>query len=130
MQITDTLKAAKELEQAGMSRSEAEALAQQQERTTQEIVANIRLAFAPEFASIRAEFGTIRAEFGTIRAEFGTIRAEFGTIRAEMNSLKTGLQGEFHEALRDQLFKFTVMLFSGLGLTIAALSLIYAMFRN
>jgi hypothetical protein len=109
MQITDTLKAAKELQQAGLPSSQAEALAQQQERTAQELVANIRAAFAPEFASIRSEFVL---------------------VRAEMNSLKTGLQGEFREALRDQLFKFTVMLFSGLGLTIAALSLISAVFRN
>lgn len=102
MQITDTLKAAKELQQAGFPSSQAEALAQQQERAAEELIANIRAAFAPEFAA----------------------------IRAEMNGLKTGLQGEFREALRDQLFKFTVMLFSGLGLTIAALSLIYALFRN
>ena len=109
MQITDTLKATRDLEQSGLPRAQAEALAQQQEQTAQRLVENIRLAFAPEFASIRAESS-----------------AQFAAVRADMKAM----QAELGEALRDQLFKFTVMLFSGMGLTIAALSLVYALSRN
>jgi hypothetical protein len=55
MQVTDTLKATREFTQAGFTQNQAEALAGQQERAAEEIVAHIRQALTPEFSALRAE---------------------------------------------------------------------------
>jgi hypothetical protein len=59
MQVTDTLKAAREFTQAGFTQPQAEALAGQQESAAEEIVAHIRQALSPEFSALRAEMHSL-----------------------------------------------------------------------
>jgi len=56
MQITDTHKAVKELEGAGFQPQEAETLADQQERTDQELLRHIEQAFEPRFVRLELAF--------------------------------------------------------------------------
>jgi hypothetical protein len=66
MQVTDTLKAAREFTQAGFTQTQAEALASQQERAAEEIIGQIRQALTPEFSGIRAEMSSLRAEMHSL----------------------------------------------------------------
>jgi hypothetical protein len=77
MRVTDTQKSAKAFQAGGFTPAQAEVIADQQEATAEELIANMGKMLEPKFAQIRAEFQT-----------------ELLSLRAEI-----------HAVARDQLFK-------------------------
>ena len=79
----DALKAARELEAAGVTRQQAEAHA-----------AALRDAATADHdelvtrTDLNAAIGTVRSEIGTVRSEIGTVHSEIRALRSELATVR------------------------------------------
>ena len=82
----DALKAARELEAAGVTRQQAEAHA-----------AALRDAATADHdelvtrTDLNAAIGTVRSEIGTVHSEVGTVHSEVGTVHSEIRAVRSEL---------------------------------------
>ena len=104
----DTLTAARTLEAAGLSGSQAAAVVETvrvaviEGVATKADVAGLRAEVAPEISELRAEmkseFSDVRAEmkseFSDVRAE---MRSEFSDVRAEISDVRAEMKSEFSD---------------------------------
>jgi hypothetical protein len=87
MPITDALKTAKQLQQAGLPPAAAELLAEKFEETAKATQENLRDSLRPEFAALRQEFASQRAE---LNGKFAQLEGKFGEQEAKFErSLRT-----------------------------------------
>ncbi len=111
----DTLTAARTLEAAGLSGSQAAAVVETvrvaviEGVATKADVAGLRTEVAPEISGLRAEmkseFSDVRAEIAELRAEtkseFSDVRAEIADVRAEMKSEFSDVRAEMKSEFSD-----------------------------
>ncbi len=97
----DTLTAARTLEAAGLSGSQAAAVVETvrvaviEGVATKADVAGLRAEVAPEISELRAE---MKSEFSDVRAE---MRSEFSDVRAEMKSEFSDVRAEMKSEFSD-----------------------------
>ena len=106
--MIDTLAIAQSLEDAGLEKRPAEAIAKairngQEETVTQDFFRGEIGELRAETGELRGEIGELRAEIGQLRGEMGeaigSVRAEMGEFRGEMRAAIGELRGEMRAAI-------------------------------
>ncbi len=117
MPITDALKTAKQLQQAGLTPAVAELLAEKFEETAQATHGSISELIRQEFAALRSELGIqfaqidgkfvqMEGKFAQIDGKFAQIDGKFAQIDgkfAQMEGKLGELEGKFERSMRMQL---------------------------
>ena len=113
----DTLAFAKKLRGAGYTELQAEALAEAQVEVFRQMLEST-LATKEDIKDLKSEIGHVRdeiAQFKTeLHGEIAQLRGEIGQVKTwlhgEIVLVKTGLQGEIAQAVRDMKIWFGSML--------------------
>ena len=109
MPITDTLKTAEDLRQAGFNDTQANVLAQKFEETAQAQNQDLKSFIHGEFEAFE----------GRINIRFAEIDVRFAEIDAKIESIRADLQA----ALRDQMLKFITINVALITLAVAVIKL-------
>ena len=102
MPITDTLRNAEGLRQAGFTENQAKDLANRLEDTARAQSDDLKSFIRQEMAGLEAR----------IRTEIASVRTQVESVRAEL-----------HSSLRDQMLKFITILVAVVSLAVAAIKL-------
>ena len=123
----DTLTAARRMEDAGMKREQAEAVAEAvrsaakadfQHLTTKTDLAGVKAALTTDLANVKAE---LKAE---LKAEVTDVRAELAAFRTEFKSELAGLRAELVDRMQSGERRMYAAVFGVGGLLFAALKLV------
>ena len=113
----DTLAFAKKLRGAGYTELQAEALAEAQVEVFRQMLEST-LATKEDIKDLKSEIGHVRDEIAQVKTELhgeiAQLRGEIGQVKTGLHSeivlVKTGLQGEIAQAVRDMKIWFGSML--------------------